>query len=87
MTWYIDGVAVPATTHGSWATANLKTPQTSCIGAKAGVAGQELIGSIDDLAMWSRTLSAGEVSFIYSNGKQLSNIMDVKLGVDDWSLM
>ena len=87
--WYVDGVKATNVHVGNDASGSgngtIRQPQTSSIGTKTGAAGQELIGSMDDLAIWKRPLSAGEVSFIYNNGKQLKDIMNVKLNVADWS--
>ncbi|MDD4280140.1 MAG: LamG domain-containing protein [Candidatus Sumerlaeales bacterium] len=90
MAWYVDGVKAvncidPDPTV--WPTNKVRTSQTTCIGAKTNSNGQELQGSIDDLAMWKRALPEQEIQFIYNNGKQLKDILNVKAEVSDWSLM
>ena len=68
---FIDGV-LNATGTGSWAGG--ETGNFTRIGARDDLTGQSLIGSIDDLRIWSRSLTAGEINTLY-------NMPRIQLGV------
>ncbi len=64
--FYIDGIAYPA---ASFTSSFIFTSQIA-IGARGDNSGNSFLGLIDDLAVFSRALSAAEVQSIYNAGNQ-----------------
>lgn len=71
MRGYVNGVEVGNTTGSG--NGNLATGYTAGthVGADNGGSGQAFDGMMDELGVWSRALSAGEVSLLYNGGSGL----------------
>ncbi|MFC5743212.1 alkaline phosphatase family protein [Dyella tabacisoli] len=68
VTTYLDGVAQNTSPLGTTGTASLNANLNTLIGG-SGTGAYSGSADIDDLAIWSRVLSAGEVSNIYQGGQ------------------
>ena len=77
-TLYIDGTALTSYTGSNGSTATLAN--AGWILGKFRNAGYEYNGLIDDFAIWNRSLSAAEVSSLYSSTSELGAVPEPATG-------
>lgn len=71
---YLNGSSVSLTQNGASGTAN--TPNSNySIGASFIASTRSFDGDIDEVCIWSRALSAAEVSLLYGNGSGLASLL------------
>lgn len=75
--FYVNGVQTAATRTNGSGTFSITSPQTLEIGRRTDTASQYINGSLDDLRIYNRALSAAEVSRLYINGE--SAVLDSSL--------
>jgi hypothetical protein len=70
VTIYINGTAVALTTNLDVLTTNPSSSVTMHVGANAAASPSNFfLGNVDELSIWNRVLTAGEVTTIYNLGK------------------
>lgn len=67
--WYIDGSSVSPTVSGTMPTSIYNSAEAFLLGKGAGSNGMN--GSLDEVGIWNRALSASEVSQLYNGGAGL----------------
>lgn len=72
LTIYVDDVAVPLTTSGTLAVTILNS-DPAAIGYAVQESANPMLGSIDEVAVYDKELSAGEVTTVYNKGATIDH--------------